>query len=371
MNTDILISVMAHLLNDKERDDDDDERTNTNEKDVYNNVVNTFIDMCHKDRDIIHLVSAIFQLCYQSSMSLEHHVWNYQLECPYHDIFKQNIDDIMPSKTSKHEKEYLIKSWADDGKRYEAMLSVYRRTLFARNLRNYLLGTCVLMECYMDCFEVSKMMIHDAPNVVMPMLVNLAKKIEMLMLPTFDRRQSAVELMAWVLQQVRVRQIMCEDIATTFSEDNKDMLDFGKQISYVWKYMTIDREKSQASPSVFDRVSSYVESVIPSTSKKVRSNTHIKHILKKASGDHDGEEADLPENTQQYRTLSLPFNDSDIKLWAVVISCYPRINDPKKTDFSRIELYSYSKTPAKLLIPQGFSADFNNMLLDMAKKQTK
>lgn len=380
MRKEMLIDIMAHLLNGKEKkisdDDDESQSDRVEEKSVYVSIVNAFIDLCYDNSDIMLMISAIFQASHQTCMDLERHAWNYQLSSPYHDIMKQNIDDILPSKVSAAEKDFIIRSFAGSEKqKQQVMISIMRRSLCAKNTQNYLLGTCVLMECYMSCFDISKIIIHETPEIAMPMLVNLAKKIEMLMLPIFDRRQSAVELMAWVLDQIRVRMTMNSDVERIFSVQDEARFNMGRQMSYVWKFMVVDRvqpDPVQSSGDFFSSIKSFVSSIVPSKDpKKIRNGTQLKDILKKTKEIDEQDELDLPENTQHYRKLSLPFNDDDIRLWAIIISYYPHVNDEKMDCFSKIELYSFYKTPSKILIPQGFCKEFNDMLMNMAKATSK
>jgi hypothetical protein len=377
MKKEMLINVMAHLLNGKEKKstDDDDMVDSVEEKSVYVLIVNAFIDLCYENQDIIHMISAIFQLSYQTCMDLGHHAWNHQLLTPYHDIMIQNIDDIFPSKISRREEEFIIKMHAGSEKeKEEALMTIIKRSHCARNMHNYLLGTCVLMECYMSCFDLSQILIHEMPEIVMPMLVNLAKKVEMLMLPIFDRRQSAVEIMAWVIDQFRVRMAMNSEIERLFSTQNSERIEIGKSMSYIWKFMVVDRNQPDMSLTgdFFTTIKSFVASIVPKKDSRKVKGTQFKDILKKTKDSIDEqEEVDLPENTQHYRKLSLPFNDDDIKLWAIIISYYPHVNDDKMKSFSRIELYSYYKTPSKVLIPHGFCKEFNDMLINMARATSK
>jgi hypothetical protein len=368
MRSDVLINTMSHLLNEKEVDEEDRVHFNANEKTAYSNVVNAFIDLCHDNRDIIQLVSVVFQLCHQSSTMLERFAWNHQIVTPFRDVLRQNIDEILPSKISKHEREFVIHSWSNnDVVKTETMFNVYKRTMCARNMQNYLLGTCVYMECLMDCYEISRIMAHEMPEFVMPMLSNLTKKVEMLMLPCFDRRQCGTELMAWIIRQIEIRSVMCDSIANLFSLSNTEMLELGKRISYIWKFMVFERTEPPKIVTSIQNVKSFIETVVPIRSKKPLNAIQMKKIVSKIDDEEDVAE-DGCENIRQLRTVKLPFNDDDIKLWTIVVAHYPRINDPKMTSFSRVPLYSYSRMPAKILIPQGFCAQFNSILIEMAKK---
>lgn len=387
-SSDVSLKCMMFFLNQRNYDilkrDDETENMDMTQKNIYTESVDVFINMCYDNEEMVSLLGAMFQLSYTSLVEMTNRVWKYHLTAPFHDI-QHNVDedDMLPSKDSIFFSEKIKKHFKSDKpeKRDNMMVNVYRRTLFATNCKNLLLGTCIYMECLLSCFEISKFDLENEG--VMPYIVNLANKVELLFLPQYDRKLCAFEIMCWILNTLSIRRLSCDKIDIMLTKDrNKAEFEAGKNYSYLWLFVKKDRSLlTSATKPMMNNVKKFMSSIFTTNASNGKKITSIgmKSALfdarrKKREGSED-DENDIDDDcvassseSELYdkKRINVPFTDEDLVIWSILIGYYPKVNDKKSKVFQHIETNNFSKNPSRVFIPrEGFCKEYQDMLLSM------
>lgn len=364
-----------------------------NQHKINSSSVDFLIDLCFEDPKVMDLVSMIFRMSYAVLEQIHRYVWNYQLNSPFFDLFNQNIDEVYPSEASRDLRNFIVENFFSEDRKEGVILELYQKTVFAMNLKNFLVGQCIYMECIMNCYEIAKIEIADDGDHVIQMLVNLARKAEMLLLPIFDRTESAIELMCWIIKNIKVRKMMSERIEHLFFDDRNERVAScfisGKTQSYMWLFLVKDMEEDEVDHmTFFDRMQASSEKMVAglksliitpqsyggasSSSDQERGGGSYKtqKILfqddekkkKKMGFDVDvAKKSHFVKKKMCRNRLILPFDYDDIYTWSTMIGYYSFINSEKSKVFNgKIELYSFVSFKANFLMPKEDFLDFYN-----------
>lgn len=393
-----IVKCMVFNLNNKSFDIDKEDDTyigDLNHKTVYVEAIDLFIDMCYDNEDVICILGSIFNLCYLSFIEMNERTWSYHISYPFADIinYKKDKNDMLPSKDSVFFSEKIKKHFKckNERKKNDAMINLYKRLIPAMNCYNYLLGTCIYIECLLSCYEISKIDMEN--DIAMPYFVNLCNKVELLFLPQFDRKECGFEIMAWIIEKVKKRQFTCAKIDAFCSKsNNEETLNIGLNSSYIWKF--VKRQRSVISPLTtnFKKIISSIFTINVSNGKKIDlgdvKKTLEENKFKNKSDDEENDSDDdqdykrasssssiLEENIsilkkQKNKKINIPFDHDDLILWSILIGHYPDVNNTKTKKFANIETNSFSVLPAKIFIPKSnsessFCNEYQQMLLSI------
>lgn len=382
-DTTITFKCMLFFLNQRDYEilkHDETEIVDMSQKSIYNECIDVFINMCYENEEVVAMIGAMFQLSYMGLKEMVDRVWKYHLTAPFNDIIKNSDKiDMLPSNDSVFFSEKIKRGFNSEkkGKKDDIMINVYRRTLFATNCKNFMIGTCVYLECLLSCFEISKF--DQESDAVIPHIINLANKIELLFLPQYDRKLSAFELMAWLLNSINVRRMLCDKLDVLLQKErSKNELEAGMKFSYVW--MFVKRKKAVVEPmGNVKKLMSSVFTTNASNGHKITSmdmKSALSAIERKKKGGSEEDEYDIEDDDStgqsaasssvyDNKKINMPFSEDDLMIWSILIGYYPQINNSKKKIFPMIDPHNFCKNPAKVFIPDGFCKEFQEMLLSV------
>lgn len=380
-SSDVSLKCMLFFLNQRNYDllksDDETENMDMTQKNIYTESVDVFISMCADNNEIIGMLCGMFQLSYVSMNEMIDRVWKYNLNMPFNDVINnRDKEDMLPSKDSIFFSEKIKRHFKSKkaGKKEKMMVNMFRRTLLATNCKNFLLGKCIYIECLLSCYEISKMPLES--GFVVPHIVNLCNKVELLFLPQFDMKLCAFEIMAWILNTLNIRKMLCGTVERYMSkEDNKPQLEIGMRYSYLWRF--VKKESSTPISSVKKFMSS-IFTTNASNGKKIASSSiksainDIKHKKKDGSEEDENDIFDDDSGVYDMKTVNMPFSYDDLIIWSIMIGYYPYINNSKSNIFPQIQLHSFSKHPSYVFIPKGhgddgFCKEYQEMLMSISK----
>ena len=328
--------------------------------------VDCVLNVLFDDESTVSLISGLFKIYHDTLVNLSQHCWNYQLDSPYHDVNFENQRFIFTTEISKFYFESYIERFKSV-KKEKTSVEIYRRIIPALSLRNFLIGSCITLECLLCCYNIAQDDYGD--EIVLPKLVNLAKKVEILLLPIFDREEIAIELVCWILHQLQIRKTLCERIEELVFESSnaKKYYEGGKQISFITLFMT--QKVSRFTPTI--RGSARNIGSMFSNLFKFRSQQNSDPLVQ-ATMSSMREALDLPETAEssksdERRVLS-PFNQEDVYLWTVLIGLYPFVNDSKTSLMPTIELSCFDQYRSQYFVPDTFYQDYNEQMFRWMSK---
>lgn len=118
----------------------------------------------------------------------------------------------------------------------EAAEEIYASCLPARQLRNFLFGSAVYMECLMMAYRLSSSCEWGDDRALVIMSV-LARKTEMLLAPVTGRRRCGIELMVWLIVQANDHKQFSDIVHRCVFEKNQSIIDTGLRLSSAPYYL--------------------------------------------------------------------------------------------------------------------------------------
>lgn len=326
-------------------------------KKINSEAVDCILNVLFDEEKMVRLLSSLFKINHDVLMSLGHHCWNYQLDSPFHDVLNENQRFIFTTEISKFYFESYIEKMKSS-KKEKTSAEIYKRMLPALYLRNFLIGSCVTIECLLCCYNIAKDDYGD--DIALPKLANLAKKVEILLLPIFDREGIATEFISWILNQLTIRKTFCakiEEIVFT-PTTSADYFASGDIYTFI-KVFSVQKSSTSSfdfkrSKGVLGSLFSNIFQAKPSIEEENLQS--VREILSKPSTSTAS-----PNPAEDKRILS-PFDETDIYLWTVLIGLYPLINDTKSSLMPHIELGSFYQYPSEFFVPSSFPEDYKSQM---------
>ncbi len=355
----------------------EDERNTTGK--AMNEIVQIIED--DDDRSLEMCVSFIFRSYCTAFEELKRHVWKNSLHDPIDDLVSPDNNDYLSSGISRDIREQYISDYNFDGRhKRKTTVKIMRRALVAENMKNFLVGSCIFLECLLTAVEISRI---DTDSLrALPIAIDSAKKVEYLLLPQLSKKTFAVEFIVWMLDQIEVRRNFCGQIDELIFTEDESRFKIGYQFSYVWSFLDAEKEmevrpekETSSDPipnrdfsfsGIFDQISSSLVNI----SDKIYSRKPNEEILDAMIDEYDmkqvtdynsGSSSGMASSSYMYESdavepepakpvyFGTALTEDDLNIWSTMIGYYAEVNNPKTNIFPKIDLFAFSKVPANFI----------------------
>lgn len=327
-------------------------------KEIYTTAVDCVLNLFYDNEEMIFLMSSLFKIYHNTLEELNRNCWSYQLEYPFFDIVNENQKSIFSTIISHDYFDEYIQKFKHPKKKEKLMIQIYNRLNYATNMKNFLLGSCITIECLLSCFNISKHTYDDYE--AFPKLVNLVKKVEILLMPFFNREEIANEIICWIISQTKLRMTFCPCIKEFFELPKSDLyFKIGQEATFIESFIVqkfkYSNEKNKKDGFIDGILSRIVNPFSPhqETEEDIKKVSKMKSVLTASSSNSN------PEEKPKEKHIIIPFNEEDLFIWNILYGLYPSINDSKANIFPTIELNNFYYYPSKFFVPQSFYSDYN------------
>ena len=336
-------------------------------KEIYIGSIDNFINILYENELTITLLSGLFKIYHSCFEDMKNHCWNYQLENPYHDLIYPNDKNIFTSNISKFYYEQYIERFNNEKKKEKVLIDIMKQTNYAVNMKNLLIGSMLYIECLLTFYHISSLDFDDFT--AFAKIVNVAKKVELLLLPIFDKNELAIEMICWLLNQVKIRSSFCPDISALFEEENCDKyFKSGEKYTFIYfftskKFKILSKIEDTLSKN-FSSISGFFSSMFKAKSQIPSDlvESEFSNLKKKKTDDNIAATSSAASNPKDEKKIIIPFDKEDLFNWVVLCGLYPLINDSKSNIFPKIELNIFYHFPSNLFIPDSFYTDYYDQI---------